>query len=503
MPVIGNNIIGVETWNNNKTISQVYQATHDGAGNSLPYMSRSFISFTFGGKAIEDFGLIVVIDGDRMERDAYASFSDLTSNYDTLNGQLYWGSKIEPNKLDLRLATDEITERQLDDFREWFAPEKERELILSEHPNRAIKARVAAAPVFSLLPFEKQVDFKIDKFNYQTSTTVYRGEISISFIMDEPFWYTKLNYMPSYIDKITFKKAEGKSESNKNIVNTLEDKDMIKVMLEDGIPHQSILTEDMFLGGNMLVTQTARVGSAQIGNAFLGVIVSGSQGFPVNSTTPAYLFYSGTAKSYPIIEFSMPLVFTGTYNYIASPANKIQNPNLQDSEYSYISIGDKKFYFTTPSILTAYNQAIALFTKVTNNTDQTELLEHIKLEINEYYVRAWAVKCVIKAGINQTNLISYMRNFFSNNSPSVTFIINSKTGEALGRFSINMSTDVTATNYQTIEQNVGDMIRSDYLTIEGRNYFNSDGEIDLENCKKIQSNESLTNVLVFFQNVYL
>ena len=78
MPVIGDNIIGVETWNNNKTISQVYQATHDGVGNSLPYMSRSFISFTFGGKDIEDFGLIVVIDGDRMERDAYASFSDLT-----------------------------------------------------------------------------------------------------------------------------------------------------------------------------------------------------------------------------------------------------------------------------------------------------------------------------------------------------------------------------------------------------------------------------------------
>ena len=96
-----------------------------------------------------------------------------------------------------------------------------------------------------------------------------------------------------------------------------------------------------------------------------------------------------------------------------------------------------------------------------------------------------------------------MRNFFSNDSPSATFIINSKTGEALGRFSINMASDVTGASYQTIEQNAGDMVRSDYLVIEGRNYFNSDGEIDLNNCKKIQSNESLTNVLVFFQNVYL
>ena len=41
------NINGQEVWSNNITTSQVYQATHDGAGNSLPYMSRSFISFAF------------------------------------------------------------------------------------------------------------------------------------------------------------------------------------------------------------------------------------------------------------------------------------------------------------------------------------------------------------------------------------------------------------------------------------------------------------------------
>lgn len=504
------NLIGQEQLSNNKVISQVFQATHDGAGNSLPYMSRSFISFTFGGKVIEDFGLIVIVDGDRMERDAYSSFSDLTSSYDTLNGQLYWGSKIEPNKLELKLATDEITERQLDDFREWFAPEKERELILSEHPNRAIKARVAEAPVFSLLPFEKNTIIKISNFDYETSTTVYRGEVSLSFIMDEPFWYGKLNYMPAYVDKLTLEKVELNS-NNKNKIETINDKDMLKIMLEDGIPHQSILQKEMFLGGNLLVTKEARTDFSRTDNtnensAYLGIITSESSGLSVSSSTPRYLFYSGTAKSYPIIKFTMPIAFTNIYQYISSPANKIQNPNLQDSEYSYISIGDKKFYFTTPSLLTAYNQAISLFTRVTNNTDKIELLEHIKLEVNEYYARAWAVKCVNEASsLTASNLITNMRKFFpsNNDSPSVTFIINSKTGEALGRFSINTDASVTSTSYTTIEQNVGDMVRSNYLTIEGRNYLNSNGEITTADCKKIQSNESLTDVLVFFQNMYL
>ena len=32
-------IIGKETWSNKEATSQVYQATHDGAGNSLPMLA--------------------------------------------------------------------------------------------------------------------------------------------------------------------------------------------------------------------------------------------------------------------------------------------------------------------------------------------------------------------------------------------------------------------------------------------------------------------------------
>jgi len=72
--------------------SQVYKATHEEGGKRLPFMYRSFISFTYGGKHIEDFNLIAVTNGDRMEREGYAEFEDLTSTYDTINGQFYWGT---------------------------------------------------------------------------------------------------------------------------------------------------------------------------------------------------------------------------------------------------------------------------------------------------------------------------------------------------------------------------------------------------------------------------
>jgi phosphoketolase len=66
--------------------SQVYLATHDGVGNSLPLMDRSFISFSYGGKNIEDFNLIATINGDRLQKNLYASFKDNITTSDIWDG---------------------------------------------------------------------------------------------------------------------------------------------------------------------------------------------------------------------------------------------------------------------------------------------------------------------------------------------------------------------------------------------------------------------------------
>jgi hypothetical protein len=74
---------------------------------------------------------------------------------------------------------------------------------LAEHPNRAILARVANPPQLHLLPFEAEVTVPFYSGGEQadgshvnttlktTSTTVYRGEIDLELVMDEPFWYAK------------------------------------------------------------------------------------------------------------------------------------------------------------------------------------------------------------------------------------------------------------------------------------------------------------------------
>lgn len=499
-------LVGNEEWSDIGQTSQVYKLTHDGEGNRLPYRTKTYISFSFGGKFIEDFDLIVVNGGDRMERQIYSNFSDNVTSNDTRDGQIFWGATQTTNQLELTLATDEMSEQDLDNFREWFAPGKTRELIMSEHPNRAIMARVSDTPQYSFIPFEKIETYKVNLNTYNVSTTVFRGEIKLNFVMDDPNWYAKLNYMPTYINRITLEELSVNS-NNSNKVATDAYEDTLKIMYEDGIPHQSMINGTFFLGGNYLVTEEARVGAAQINHSYIGIITAESTGLTVNPSTSQYLFYCGTAKCYPTIKFSILPQFSNYY--ISHPINNFVE-NAQD--YSTFQIGTQVFKFTTPSILTGYNQAIQLFNNALNKSAAT-LNAEIRDKIMNRYARAWAVGCISALGnvttitsANISTLKTNMNSFISTSTP-MTFTFNSKTGEATGSFSIKVLQTATDTisnvDYQTKVENVGDMVCSDYLTIEGRNYLNSEGEIVPENCHIITSNESLTDVLVFYQNMYL
>ena len=248
---------------------QVYQATHD-EQSRLPFMKRSFISFTFGEKRdangimkpvhIEDFNLIAYTDGDRLQRNAYGEFGDLTSEYDVIQGQFYWGTWYHTNSLSLDLATDGMTQRDLDDFKYWFRAGSVRELILAEHPNRAIMARVSSPPQLELLPFETEVEmpFQVgtaedafwgDKI-YKTSTTLYRGEIRLEFVMDEPFWYAKQNILG--IQNVTEGYYEDSwIDANGVKVSVKDSPDALKIIYEDHIPLGSSTTVSAFLGGDI------------------------------------------------------------------------------------------------------------------------------------------------------------------------------------------------------------------------------------------------------------
>lgn len=253
-----NILVGEETEHPVPSSTQVYKVTHDG-NKRLPFLRRSFISFTYGEDAsgrpvpIEDFNLISTFDGDRLSRQAYASFNDLTSNYDVIHGQFFWGSYYTNNSLTFKLATDEMSQEDLDRFKYWFKAGTIRELVLAEHPNRAIMARVAQPPEIDLLPFEKRVTVHLKDKEFQTSTTVYRGEITLELTMDDPFWYAKQNILGTQDANGNYE-SEDWVDANGVQASILESEDAIKIIYEDHIPIGSQINVGVFLGGNLYAT---------------------------------------------------------------------------------------------------------------------------------------------------------------------------------------------------------------------------------------------------------
>ena len=208
---------------------QVYEATHDGQGNSLSRVYKQFISFTYGGKAIEDFNLLVIFASDRLSKGIYSDFTDTTTTNVGIDGQLFWISQYNALTIHFDLETDGMSTQELEDFKSYFIPGVERELILSEYPNRGILARVASVPQMEMVPFEDVKIIMIAGKEYTVESSLYKGSISMDFICDDPFWYA-INSCYTEAD--------------------LTNEEAFKAVGDDGVPCETMFTDAGIVIGN-------------------------------------------------------------------------------------------------------------------------------------------------------------------------------------------------------------------------------------------------------------
>ena len=534
---------------------QVYQVTHEGE-NFLPFMNRSFISFSYGGKNIEEFNLVATISNNSLDRPGYANFEDIVTSYSNLNGQQYWNTHYQTNELEFILATDGIDQRELDDFLHWFRAGETKELILAEHPNRAILARVKDVPQLNLLPYEEKIKVKIGNNEYPTSTTLYKGEIVLHLVMDQPHWYSILNILGKkegdhYIDKWT--------DANKQEIDVFASQDDLKILYEDGIPLGSMIQSNMLLGNGAyanvenniaqriwdpqyrdingqsipnldnLVGGGACIDGIVNGVTYVGIVAGAIINADGNGITEllsgdnAYFYYAGTAPAPTIISFTLtPSISDG---YIIIPANTYAP--LNGKPYNIItieSVNKQEFQFTTPNVFTSFNKANYIFsTYVQSGASRTweSIREIIREEVRHPAVRAWANKVINDLHLQSDtavdslyldSIINNMQQFLKDSNGHITpatFIFNSETGEAKGIFKYRLVS--SPSNVTEIEENVGDMLRSNYIIIKDRNYPTDAGEfVAWTNSHKEYSHRIYHNVdsplrslSIIYKNMYL
>lgn len=460
---------------------QVYEATHIGE-RTLPYMYRSFISFTYGGKKIEDFDLIATIGGDRLNRKGYAEFNDTVSTYDNLDGQHYWATHYKNNQLDFTLSTDGIDQRQLDNFLHWFKAGVSRELILAEHPNRGIIARVAQPPVLNLLPFEHDVEMMLSSSPYKTKTTLYKGDIQLSLTMDYPHWYAIVN--------ILGKRIQGVDEEKDRFVDKWDDPftgetdldigkspDALKILYEDGIPLGSMIESNMLLGNGAYANVKdqlesciwdpeeehllgrARIYGSVTGEedppseyeigAYIGIIAGamvdasdeGITSFASNNE--AYFYYAGTAPAPTIVSFTIQPEFN-SQGFFRSINNKHTNNSVPYNTITIESTEEQKLQFTTPNFITSYNEALSI---ILDKFHEGAYIAAIRKEINSKVrhpaVRVWVNSLIgdeitVQQEATSEVIKDRMTQLFKNDNGEfmpMTFSFNSENGEAKCTFS--------------------------------------------------------------------
>ena len=472
--------------------TQVYTATHDGGDNRLPYRYRSFISFSFGGKWIEDFNLIATIDGDRMQRNLTGEFKDLTSSYEVLDGEFYHSTHFRSNSLDFNLSTDGMDSRELEAFVAWFSPGKIRELVLAEHPNRAIMARISDPPTLNMIPFEKKVTLEIAGQPYTTSVTNFKGDISLSLTMDEPFWYSIVNIFGK-VKVNTLNQVNYINEWNNinffenNAVAQQTLKDLLKIVYEDGTPLNSMIASPMLFGndvyavsGGRAISYITQTISATEYNAhegqegysddgldqgldseyYKGARVSSDEGLVLGTIEGAFitktsqtaidlppgeemainLYYAGTAPSPVILGFKIRFTSSRDDGYIDSIANTITNANKPYNTMTFESVTKQDLHFTTPNFITSYNYALKIL-RSNVNISYEKLRDKLRDDIRHPIIRASFIKLldgydtgtsfkVTSAVINE--MIDKWKTAFENLSLTLTASFNSKTGESVG-----------------------------------------------------------------------
>ena len=545
--------------------TQVYQATHEGK-NRLPLMNRSFISFSFDGKPIEDFNLIATTVSNNLNRDAYTDFEDITSSYDNLDGQQYWSTHYKTNTLDFTLATDGIDQRTLDNFKNWFQAGKTKELVLAEHPNRAVLARVAKPPHLNLLPFETTVQMKVTDASYTVHTTLYKGEISLQFIMDQPHWYALTNILGKVENDTYIDYWDDNNVVPPREVSIFASDDALKILYEDGIPLGGMIQSNMLLGNGAyarveddilsfiwnpddsrnfenyenLPGAGARVTEDNIDYAesvgiIAGAIINANGGgmetLPIyneylEESTVGYFYYSGTAPAPTLLSFVLQPVINEDSGYIVVPYN-----SHTSKKYNTITIESthkQELHFTTPNVFTSYNKAMEIFNTYIN-TETTysweDIRDKIREEVRHSAAREWAIQTVNlkqEANLAITNntalgeIKAEMKKFLQTSDedtsiPTCEFSFNSETGEAFGKFKYRKIFDHSKVVEEPIKENVGDMLRSNYLVIRDRNFPTESGiikgwQINEKTCShRIYHDvpDQLQEVQLLYKNMYL
>ena len=159
-------------------------------------LSGDFIGFTFNGVHSSDMGIIRTSDGSRFNENLLPASTDKTVQIPGGDGTYYFGSNYTQRQIPISVATDELTETQFRQLKQWLGDKQIHPLVFDEAPYKTYMVKTSSIPTLKFICFDN-----ITKNNGKmTVDRVYKGEGSLQFITYFPFARCSKKYLSEYSD---------------------------------------------------------------------------------------------------------------------------------------------------------------------------------------------------------------------------------------------------------------------------------------------------------------
>lgn len=148
-----------------------------------------FLGFTFSGVHSSSLGIVRTSDGSRYNENLLPEFEDKTVKVPGRNETYYFGSEYKQRIFEVKIAFDNMTDKQFRQLRQLMSGQELKDLIFDEAPYKVYKVKANGAPSLSYIAFDEEY------------RRIYKGEGTLSFIAYFPFARSRFKYREDYTPK--------------------------------------------------------------------------------------------------------------------------------------------------------------------------------------------------------------------------------------------------------------------------------------------------------------
>lgn len=148
-----------------------------------------FLGFTFGGVHSSSLGIVRTSDGSRYNENLLPEFEDKTVKVPGRDETYYFGSEYKQRTFEVKIAFDNMTDKQFRQLRQLMSGQELKDLIFDEAPYKVYKVKANGAPNLSYIAFDEEY------------RRIYKGEGTLNFIAYFPFARSRFKYKEDYTPK--------------------------------------------------------------------------------------------------------------------------------------------------------------------------------------------------------------------------------------------------------------------------------------------------------------